>query len=200
MVTTVVFLCRWIEETWGTAHSQNKTENVQSILTSASSIVTACIDVAAANAGERWAVGTNADESQLAAFLNACYEIASCTQPVSPQSGVDALKNAEHLSSFIGGDQPCIAEFIVWPFISRALLCVKELNPANVVVGSSAYNEQKHGQFQLWVDSMMRLPAVQMAAADEGLLVDAWRRTRRMDWFDYETVPVGQLHPHLAVM
>jgi hypothetical protein len=41
------------------------------------------------------------------------------------------------------------------------------------------------------------LPAARAACAAEGRLEAAFRERRSLDWFDYETVDIGDLHPQL---
>lgn len=168
---------------------------------SASDILRACLDVVSGDSGVLWAVGRNSDSAQVSKFLEACYQIADSV-PLAVGTG-EAVANVADAScspsttSFIGGTCPCVADFIVWPFISRALLALKHFNADSIIQKSSHYDSKKHQKFESWVHSMQHLHAVQMAAVDEGSLVEAWRRTGRLDWFDYETVNAGQLHPQL---
>lgn len=191
-------VCRWIETTWGDATQHQASTAAQNVMKRASRICSACLEVIAADSRTQWAVGSNASAAQISRFVTTCNEIADSLEQYDTSKHVDRDEDGM-LGVFIGGEQPCIADFMVWPFFSRALLCLKEFNSDDAIMSSAAYSAQKGVLFQVWVESMRQCHAVQVTAANDRALVDAWKRTGRLDWFDYESVPVGQLHPHLVV-
>ena len=189
---------RWIEDTWGNSESDSTPTGAQNLLPAMSKIVGMCLSVISGDTGQHWAVGKGASASQISGFVDACHLVANSMEQMNVSEN-NADDEDESIGVFLGGDQPCMADFLLWPFFSRALLCLKEFYPADVLTTSHAYSPETQHKFQTWVDSMKRLPAVQLSAVEERVLVDAWSRTGRLDWFDYENVAVGALHPHLAV-
>jgi hypothetical protein len=187
--------CRWLDESWTPAARQSTTKVRRSVSIGVPRIVRACLELIAGDSGTLWAVGRNASAGQIELFIDSCYEIARTMQQPMFAQKTDADTGTP---IFICGEEPCFIDFILWPFMSRALLCLKEFNSSDAIRDSKAYIAEDHAVFDIWVSSMEQLPAVQMTAPDESSLLDAWKRTGRLDWFDYESVPVGKFHPHLV--
>jgi hypothetical protein len=57
--------------------------------------------------------------------------------------------------------------------------------------------ETTRGQTFTLQAAVRTLPAGQLGSAAEGRLAAAFQRHKSFDWFDYETVDIGELHPQL---
>lgn len=190
--------CRWIEDTWAESRPDGTPIEAHNLLLALSQLEAMCLSFISGDTGQYWAVGKDASSSQISGFLDACYMVGKgiASSLTSANASADA-GNATDV--FLGGERPCLTDLLLWPFFNRALLCLRAFYPADALSSSASYNTETFKSFQMWVDCMKKLPATQLSAVDEDALVEAWRRTGRLDWFDYESVTVGQLHSHLQV-
>ena len=81
---------------------------------------------------------------------------------------------------YIGGESPCVYDLILYPFWTRAALALHEIH------GAKSW-KSKWSSVAAWLDAMDERPSAMATATNSQRLVAAWRRTGRLDFFDYET-------------
>tara|TARA_B100000519_G_scaffold158804_1_gene140478 strand:+ start:137 stop:1153 length:1017 start_codon:yes stop_codon:yes gene_type:complete len=94
-----------------------------------------------------------------------------------------------------GGRRASLADLAIYPFAERFELALKFFQ--GYTLGHAEYSAKKgpsgdHREhpirFQNWLETMRRMPSVQRARVkDEDALLRSWDRTKRLDYFDYET-------------
>lgn len=82
--------------------------------------------------------------------------------------------------TFLCGVDPSVADVVLWPFVERFELAMREFNDTELA-------EMGGKKFSRWMRHMKKLPEVRRLAPDEAKLLKSWRRTMRLDYFDYET-------------
>lgn len=85
--------------------------------------------------------------------------------------------------TFLCGVDPSVADVVLWPFVERFELAMREFNDTELA-------EMGGKKFSRWMRHMKKLPEVRRLAPDEAKLLKSWRRTMRLDYFDYETADV----------
>lgn len=137
--------------------------------------VSACLDLASAQGSRSWGVGTNATDQQIAAFEAQCEDLAGIIR----DSG----------GPFLAGREVSLPDVVMWPFMERAIVC------AEVFSGYDATGcSPKIAQ---WVSAMQKRQSVQFAAPELDAHIAVLKRERSLDWFDWTSSGVADLHPHL---
>ena len=93
---------------------------------------------------------------------------------------------------FLAGGAVSLADLAVYPFLERFEVALRvadgRRSRLGVVKGMSA-------AVGAWMESMQSRPSCGWIAADEALLLEAYSKHRCMDFFDYHSYGVWDLHP-----
>ncbi len=103
---------------------------------------------------------------------------------------LDAMN--DHLSSnpvYLHGDQPSVDDILVYPFLRRYSVALPIVSDLDVRAGRPHLAQ--------WLDAMAARTSVQLAAADDALLLEAYIQHMCLDFFDYTRYTATQLHPWL---
>lgn len=87
---------------------------------------------------------------------------------------------------FLLGAEISVADIAVYPFAERFETAAREFKRTEL-------RDLGGDGFGRWLDAMRRRPSVEGLRPDEDALLASWRRTMRLDYFDYETADV--YHP-----
>ena len=93
-----------------------------------------------------------------------------------------------HGGPYLLGRQPTLADIQAYPFIKRYAVAAP-LTGYDVAAAAG-------GAIGAWLAAMDARPSAAATHADEALLLAAFQADRGLDWFDYRTVHVFELHPH----
>lgn len=135
----------------------------------------ACLDLISGPGARCWGVGSNATPQQISAFEAACGDVSKHVRAAG--------------GPFLAGATVSIADFQLWPFMERVLICAKEFSGYDAASATP--------EMEAWVAAMQVLPAVQMAQADKKAFLAVLHQHSSLDWFDYVPCGVYELHPHL---
>lgn len=110
---------------------------------------------------------------------------------VQPRSSViDGLeRNVARLDSlcassggdFLFGSSPSIADIAIYPFAERFQLAMREFQ------GYELGESQGAQAFVVWLAAMAARDSAKALRPNDKELLESWRRTGRLDYFDYET-------------
>ena len=85
---------------------------------------------------------------------------------------------------YLMGAEVTLADLALWPFAERYELAMREFQGVELrAMGPS-------GSLGRWIDVMKSRPSVVGLKPDDDKLLASWRRTMRLDYFDYETADV----------
>lgn len=126
--------------------------------------------------GRRWGIGTGQTAAQKAAL--------------DTELGQLAASIAAHGGPFLLGPQPCTADILVYPFISRFAVAAPLTGYDVAAAGGGAIGA--------WLAAWASRPSAAATAADPALLLAAFSREHSLDFFDFSTYRCFQLHPHNA--
>ena len=82
---------------------------------------------------------------------------------------------------FLFGDNVSLADIAIYPFAERFQLAMREFQSYDLGIDSNAR------AFACWLAAMAARDAVKQLRPDDAKLLASWRRTKRLDYFDYET-------------
>jgi len=82
---------------------------------------------------------------------------------------------------FLFGPEPSLADIAVYPFAERFQLAMREFQGYDIGTAQGAE------AFVVWMASMAARDSVKLLRPDDEKLLTSWRRTSRLDYFDYET-------------
>lgn len=139
-------------------------------------VVSAGLGAVAGSTSHSWGIGSGATASQLR-------RLEGSLQPLS-----DALKKSG--GPYLAGSSLSAADVIAFPFIERFDLALRMFHGYDMALFDG-------GSIFQWLATVRELRAAQMACAAEGKLARAFQEHRSLDWFDYITVDIGDLHPQL---
>jgi glutathione S-transferase len=141
-------------------------------------LMSAGLSASAGASGYAWSVGRGgpASPAQLSA-------LEAALRPL-----VDAL--ADGGGPFLCGSDLSIADAALFPFVERFDTALSRFSNYEIgQVGGGAIGE--------WMLAVRALPAGALSSPAPGRLVAALEQHQSLDWFDYSTVDVEALHPHL---
>ena len=95
-----------------------------------------------------------------------------------------------HGGPFLLGAHISLADILVYPFLKRFAVAAPLTGYAVEAAGG--------GSIGRWLAAMDARPSCATTAADPQLLLEAFKRHKALDWFDYLTVGAFELHPHNA--
>jgi glutathione S-transferase len=153
-------------------------EIVQAAADEAGAMSSACLRMIAADAGAAWAVGRKATAQGKNTFEAALGTLEQLLQRTG--------------GPLFGGTRLSVADCLMYPFWERALLCAGHFS-AYDASGSLPMLTQ-------WGEHVRQDPTVRLACPSPDRLLRAVSRTGRLDWFDYETCGVTDVHPQLACL
>lgn len=99
------------------------------------------------------------------------------------------LGTAPHGGPFLHGERPSVDDMLVYPFLRRFSVALPRFSGVDVKAGRP--------HLARWLDAMAARPSVQLAAADDLLLEQAYKEHMCLDFFDYSTYRATALHPLL---
>ena len=85
---------------------------------------------------------------------------------------------------YLMGSEVTLADLALWPFAERYELAMREFQ------GVELREMGPTGSLSRWIDAMRSRPSVVGLRPDDNKLLASWRRTMRLDYFDYETADV----------
>ena len=91
------------------------------------------------------------------------------------------------------GPEVSLADIAVFPFVRRFAVAARACDGGVDIVRDSA-----GGAVGRWLAALEARPAFQISAADDSLLLDAYKKHMSLDFFDYDSYSVFKLHPHNA--
>jgi glutathione S-transferase len=134
---------------------------------------------ALAGAGRGWGIDARGPSAAQAARFAAALD-AAVGAPL-----------ARHGGPFLGGAQPSVADFALFPFLRRFAVAMPAFGGADVRGACG-------GAVGAWLGALGARPAARAAAADDALLLAAYRHHMCLDFFDYDSYRATALHPHNA--
>lgn len=130
----------------------------------------------AAGRGRHWGIGGGQSAAQKAAL--------------EAQLGQLAAALERHGGPFLLGADVSLADIVAAPFIRRFAVAAPLIGYDVRAAGGGAVGR--------WLDALDARPSGAAAAADPSLLLEAFRKHRSLDFFDYDTYRCFELHPHNA--
>lgn len=127
-----------------------------------------------AGRGRHWGIGSGQTAAQRAALEAQLGQLAAALQV--------------HGGPYLLGADVSLADILVWPFLKRF----------SVAAPLTGYEVEANVHIQRWLAAMDARPSCATSAADPQLLLDAFRKHRSLDFFDFETFGAFELHPHNA--
>ena len=131
----------------------------------------------AGRTGRYWGIGTAQSAAQRAAFEQQLSKLAAVL--------------TQHGGPYLLGAEPCLADINVYPFIKRFAVGMPQLCGYDVSMAAG-------GAVGAWLAAMDARPSCHASAADGDLLLRAYKQYMSLDFFDYDSHTVFQLHPHNA--
>lgn len=89
----------------------------------------------------------------------------------------DRLRGSE--GNYLFGADVSLADISIWPFAERFQLAMREFQGYDIAEGAE--------YFAAWLTAMSARDSVRSLRPDDEALLQSWRRTMRLDYFDYET-------------
>ena len=142
--------------------------------------------------GGGWGMSSERNERTLERLEREIWEIEALMDAYCDDDGDD--KDQRPLFLF-GGRKPSLADLAIYPFAERFELALQHFQ--RYTLGETEYYrpddaDEKHlhqpRRFQRWLNTMKEQPSVKNAAVkDREALLKSWSRTKRLDYFDYET-------------
>lgn len=174
-------LCRWIDGAFNkdaplTPAAPAARKQMDTLLSSTSSIVSAGFDIVAGSTAYQWGIGRQPSSAQVQRFEQQCSQLRSALQ--------------QHGGPYLCGAQPTLADVALLPFFERfrlALQLFQDYDLAGV----------QGGAVTQWMDHLHKQPWCQTAAPDEEKLAEAFRQHKSLDFFDHVTYDAFKVHPHL---
>lgn len=121
-----------------------------------------------------WGIGSGASQAQRQAFEAALRPLHNSLQ--------------RHGGPFLAGQQPSLADVVYYPFAKRFDLGARRFSgyDMHAALGGSVGG---------WLEAMGRRESARITTADDALLLAAYEEHKCLDFFDYTTYDVFQLHP-----
>ena len=142
--------------------------------------------------GGGWGMSSERNERTLERLEREIWEIEALMDTYCDDDGDD--KDQRPLFLF-GGRKPSLADLAIYPFAERFELALQHFQ--RYTLGETEYyrpddvdEEHPHQprRFQRWLNTMKNQKSVENAAVkDREALLRSWSRTKRLDYFDYET-------------
>ncbi|GAB4819386.1 hypothetical protein N2152v2_006432 [Parachlorella kessleri] len=149
-------------------------QEVDQLLGGVDSCVSAGLNLLAGRSGRYWGIGSGQSASQRAAFEAQLSNLQAALQ--------------RHGGPFLAGPHPTLADIAYYPFIRRFGVGMERFAGYDVttVLGGSVGR---------WLDAMGHRESCRVSSADDVLLLQAYERHRCLDFFDYDSYEVFDLHP-----
>ena len=148
--------------------------------------------------GGGWSFDTTRNERTLERFEREIWEIDALIE----KHNDDDNSNNKRKVFLFGGDRASLADVAIYPFAERFNLALQHFqgytlgnveyyHPPSPPSSSSSSSSKHHHQprhFQKWLKTMQTQPSsLRCAVKNQDALLKAWSRTKRLDYFDYET-------------
>jgi len=117
-------------------------------------------------------------------------------RPATVEKLERAVRNLDAMISrangaYLFGAELTVADLAIYPFAERFQLAMREFQDGYELGASQSDGEAKH--FTRWLTEMRRRDSARALRPDDEKLLASWRRTGRLDYFDYETA--SREHP-----
>jgi len=176
-------ICKWVDENVGGVDlmpaeeepggGMRRQEALDFVDNVADRIVSSGL-AAVAGSGRSWGIGAKPEVSRMEEDLGRLERMLSATK-----------------GPFLAGSFLTLCDLAVFPFLERFDVALK-VNGSGERDSIRGVNERV-GQ---WMDEMAKRPSCVWAAANESLLLEAYREHGCLDFFDYTTYEESDLHPH----
>lgn len=148
--------------------------------------------------GGGWSFDTTRNERTLERFEREIWEIDALIE----KHNDDDNSNNKRKVFLFGGERASLADVAIYPFAERFNLALQHFqgytlgnveyyHPPSPPSSSSSSSTKHHHQprhFQKWLKTMQTQPSsLRCAVKNQDALLKAWSRTKRLDYFDYET-------------
>ena len=155
--------------------------------------------------GGGWSFASERNEKTLERLEEEIWELDAliekhATRTMTNANDDDDIDDRRDIFLF-GGRRASLADLAIYPFAERFELGLKFFQ--GYTLGQTEYTTtpSEHHQhpirFQKWLETMRRQRSVQnVRVKDEDALLRSWDRTKRLDYFDYETA--DHVHPQEA--
>ena len=144
--------------------------------------------------GGGWSFDTTRNERTLERFEREIWEIDALIE----KHNDDDNSNNKRKVFLFGGKRASLADVAIYPFAERFNLALQHFqgytlgnveyyHPPSHPSSSSKHHQQPR-HFQNWLKTMQTQPSsLRCAVKNQDALLKAWSRTKRLDYFDYET-------------
>jgi len=117
-------------------------------------------------------------------------------RPATVEKLERAVRNLDAMISrangaYLFGAELTVADLAIYPFAERFQLAMREFQDGYELGASQSDGEANH--FMCWLAEMRRRDSARALRPDDEKLLASWRRTGRLDYFDYETA--SREHP-----
>lgn len=148
--------------------------------------------------GGGWSFDTTRNERTLERFEREIWEIDALIE----KHNDDDNSNNKRKVFLFGGKRASLADVAIYPFAERFNLALQHFqgytlgnveyyhhpSPPSSSSSSSSKHHQQPRHFQKWLKTMQTQPSsLRCAVKNQDALLKAWSRTKRLDYFDYET-------------
>ena len=155
--------------------------------------------------GGGWSFDTTRNERTLERFEREIWEIDALIEKhnntfnnIGGDDDDDDNSNTNKRVFLFGGERASLADVAIYPFAERLNLALQHFqgytlgnveyyHPPSHPSSSSKHHQQPR-HFQNWLKTMQTQPSsLRCAVKNQDALLKAWSRTKRLDYFDYET-------------
>lgn len=148
------------------------------LMTMCNNFINAGLDYCAGNHTRNWGIGTKPTPSQRASYATA---LASLEKQLSHGQGPYLLP----------GNTLSVADIAIFPFAHRFDLIARAIyKDADLAFSTTTL-------CGAWFQAMKERASCRTTMPDEKLFIDALKKERSLEFFDYSTYSMLQLHPHL---
>ncbi|CAL8463333.1 g2867 [Coccomyxa elongata] len=180
IVTESVDICNWIDDSSEgpslVPSEQAGRQAMSALVSSSSAINSAGLSLLAGRTGRFWGIGGGQTQAQQRSFEA---QLTTLDESLSNFGG-----------PFLLGERASLADLIIFPFMERFAL-------AKVFTGYDVH-DALGGSIGTWLSSMAERPSCKAASANHTLLLEAFKKHRSLDFFDFTTYTATELHPHLT--
>jgi glutathione S-transferase len=173
-VTESLDILRWLDATFPPVGKLTGEERaLQSAIAAGSKVITSGLDLVSGK-GRYWGVSSGQSATQIEAFDASLRHL---------------FATSKHQGPFVTGGAVSLADFAVYPFVNRFAILLPGLCGYNVRAAAG-------GRVGEWMEAMQARPSCQVTSPDEDLFRAAAMKGASLDFFDYMTYGVFDLHPH----
>lgn len=167
-------ICKWIDSTFGDPALCRV--GVEDQLGRVDGVISAGLGAVAGD-GRYWGIG-RASDRQMQQLAGACEKLFS---------------KAGGEGRYLVGDTVTLADLSLYPFASRFEVALR------VGSGIDIKEMTQYASLSSWLDTMRRRPSCKTTTTDSKLLEAAYTKHMSLDFFDYSSYGLVELHPHCSM-